>query len=321
MAVHDRLRQPRRARREEHIQRVRERQRARTRAAPARPVARPSRPRPEGCRRRRPRRERARPSAAKAAAPGRRPPVRGGRRACRRSGSRRPPAERSGSSWPSLLITLRVPNSGGHVAQIGAEARGREEGDERLRDVREIGDDAVAGADAEPLQARARSRDLLAQVAERQLDRARGTAIGRRPRRSRVSSSRPSMCSAKLSRAPGNHSAPGMLPRPEHPLVRRVRANLEEVPERAPEAFEVADRPAMKLLVAGKVEPALGPQPDHVAPELEPLARVAWGRPQHLPHRQGLTVTLMGRPRRNPRRTSPWPLRGRGRRPRSGGSP
>ena len=52
-----------------------------------------------------------------------------------------------------------------------AEARAREEADERLRDVREVGDDPVPGADPQALQAGAGARDLLAEVAERELER------------------------------------------------------------------------------------------------------------------------------------------------------
>ena len=170
----------------------------------------------------------------------------------------------------------------------GAEARGREEGDERLGDVREIGHDAVAGADAESLQPRPRSRDLLAQVAERELERAARLRSGDDRDGVGVFVAAEHVLREVEPRA-REPLGPRHVPRPEHALVRRVRANLEEVPERAPETFEVADRPAVKLLVAGKVQPALVLEPIEVATQLEPLARVARGRPQHLPHRQGLT--------------------------------
>ena len=142
----------------------------------------------------------------------------------------------------------------------GAEARRREEGDERLGDVREIGDDAVAGSDAESLQARARSRDLLTQVAERQLDRPPRLRSGDDRHGVGVLVAAEHVLREVEPRA-REPLGPRHLPRPEHPLVRRVRANLEVVPERAPEAFEVADRPAVKLVVAGEVEPALVLQP------------------------------------------------------------
>ena len=52
-----------------------------------------------------------------------------------------------------------------------AEAGRGEEADQRLGDVREVGHDAVAAADAEPLQLGARARDPRAQLAERPLER------------------------------------------------------------------------------------------------------------------------------------------------------
>ena len=52
-----------------------------------------------------------------------------------------------------------------------AEARGGQEGHQRLGDVRHVGDDAIAGADAEPAQPGARGANLLAQVGEAQLER------------------------------------------------------------------------------------------------------------------------------------------------------
>ena len=142
----------------------------------------------------------------------------------------------------------------------GAEARGREEGDERLGDVREIGDDAIAGADAKPLQTRASSRDLLAQVAERQLDRPPGLGPGDDRHGVGVFVATEHVLREVEPRAREPLRA-RHLPRPEHPLVRRMRANLEEVPERAPEALEIADRPLMERVIVGEVEPPLVLQP------------------------------------------------------------
>ena len=50
-----------------------------------------------------------------------------------------------------------------------ADARGRGERDERLGDVRHVGDDALARPDAEPQETRAGARDLLAQIPEGEL--------------------------------------------------------------------------------------------------------------------------------------------------------
>ena len=120
-----------------------------------------------------------------------------------------------------------------------AEARGREEGDERLGDVRQVGDDAVAGADAEPLQAGAGARDLLAQLAEGEL--AWPARLRARDDRDRagVLVAAEHVLGVVEPRA-GEPLGARHLARAEHPLVRRVRADLEEVPERRPEALEVA---------------------------------------------------------------------------------
>jgi hypothetical protein len=166
-----------------------------------------------------------------------------------------------------------------------AEARGREERDERLRDVRQVRDDPVTGTDAETLEAHAGASDLLPKIAERQLHRLA---------RLRVRDDRDGVdvlvtaehvlrvvqpCTREPLRA-------GHLARAEHPLVRGVRADLVEVPDRGPEGLEVGDRPAPELLVAGEVESALAAQPLEIAPELEALACVCRRLPQDVALRE-----------------------------------
>ena len=73
------------------------------------------------------------------------------------------------------------------------------------------------------------------------------------------------------------------LARPEHALVRRVRADLEVLPDRRPEALEVGDRPAPQGVVVVEVEAALAAQPVQVAPDLRALAHVRRRRPDDLP--------------------------------------
>ncbi len=77
-----------------------------------------------------------------------------------------------------------------------AEAGRGEEGDQRLGDVRQVGDDPVARADPEALQPRPGPRHLLAQLAEGEVevDLGSASARGRRPRR--CPRRRPTMCSA-----------------------------------------------------------------------------------------------------------------------------
>ena len=165
------------------------------------------------------------------------------------------------------------------------ETRGREERDERLRDVRKVGDDPVAGADAEPLQARPRARDLLPEVAERELHRLARLRV--RDDRHLVDVLVPAehVLGVVQPRAREPLGA-GHLARSEHPLVGCVRADLVEVPDRRPERLEIGDRPAPELLVAGEVEAALAAQPLEIAAELEALARVRGRLPQDVALRQ-----------------------------------
>ena len=64
---------------------------------------------------------------------------------------------------------------------------------------------------------------------------------------SSASSSWPSRCSAKFSRAPGNQVAPGIASEARTVLYGRVGLDLEELPDRRPETGEVVDRPAPQL--------------------------------------------------------------------------
>ena len=253
MAVHDRLRQAGRARGEEDVERVGERQRVERERPPARRGARPTRPRP---------------GSRRAAAYG--TSTTGSRLGSPRGSRRRlAPVDVlvavavAADREQHLRLELAEPVEDAADAELRrarrpdrAEARGREERDERLGDVREVGDDAVAGADAEPLQAGARARDLVAELAERQLD---GLA------RLRVRDDRDGvdvLVAAEhvlgvVQPRAGEPLGAGHLARAEHALVRGVRADLEELPDRRPEALEVGDRPAPQLVVAREVEAAL----------------------------------------------------------------
>ena len=163
LAVDDRLRQPGRAGRVEHPQRVVERQlRELELGAAPRSAAVPE------CRRRR-RGRGGRPSLeARDLLPERGDRRRAGRSPCRRSGSRRrraAPSARSGRSGrPRCGAELR------RAARPGrADARAGEEGRDRLGDVREVGGDAVAGPDAGSAQAAGDRAGRRPQLAPRQL--------------------------------------------------------------------------------------------------------------------------------------------------------
>ena len=66
----------------------------------------------------------------------------------------------------------------------------------------------------------------------------------------------------------------------EDGAVRRVRLHLEELPDRRPERRQVVDRPAPQLLVAREGEPALALEPGEIAPDLGRLPNVRRRRPQ-----------------------------------------
>ena len=172
-----------------------------------------------------------------------------------------------------------------------AEARRGEERDERLRDVGQVRDDAVAGIDAEPLHARARTRDLVAEIAEGQLDRVARLRVRDDRDDVHVLLAADHVLRVVQPRA-GEPLRSRQRARAEHALVRRVRADLEEVPDGSPEPFEVGHRPAVELVVVGEVEAALGAEPIQVAADLGPCARVRRRAPEDVAdgsHRESLT--------------------------------
>ena len=74
-----------------------------------------------------------------------------------------------GSIWAKRSMTLAGPKSGEQLDQTAPIAGGGEEGDDRLGDVRQVGDDAVAALDPERAQAGGDRGDLGAQLAPAQL--------------------------------------------------------------------------------------------------------------------------------------------------------
>ena len=164
---------------------------------------------------------------------------RGGRGRGRRSGSRRRRAAPSARSARSGRRRCGRRSPGEQLDQIAprlAHARKRDHG---LEDVRQVGDDAVAGADSERAEAPRRcARSLVAsspQVSSRAAGAAR-THGGSRP--SSGSRSRNDVLRVVEPRAREPLRA-GHRPRAEHALVRRGRAHVEELPDRRPEALEV----------------------------------------------------------------------------------
>ena len=179
-------------------------------------------------------------------------------------------------------LRLELPEAVEHAAhaELGwarrpdrAETCAREEADERLRDVREVGDYPVSGADAQPLQAGAGAGDLPAEVAERQLARWPRLRVGDDGACVEVLVAADHVLGEVQARA-GEPLGPRHLPRAEHPLVPSVRTDFEELPHRRPEPLEVGDGPAPELVVSGEREASFALEPAEVATDHEALPRV-----------------------------------------------
>ena len=162
-----------------------------------------------------------------------------------------------------------------------AEARGREKRDQGLRNVREVGDHPVALSDPESLKSGACPRHLITEVSEGEVDRPPRLRAGEHRDRVGVLVA-PEHVLGVVQAGAGEPLRTGHLPRAEDPLVWRPGPDLEELPERAPEPLEVIDRPAPELVVAGMIDPAGVAEPLEVAPELGLLANVGGRRPHHL---------------------------------------
>ena len=179
-------------------------------------------------------------------------------------------------------LRLELPEAVEHAAhaELGrarrpdrAEARAREEADQRLGDVREVGDYSVAAADAQALQAGAGARDLLTEVAERQLEGRAGLRVRDDRALVDVLVAADHVLGEVQARA-REPLRPRHLPRAEHSLVRSLRADFEELPHGRPESLEVGDGPPPELLVPGEREPSFPLEPAEVATDHEALPRV-----------------------------------------------
>ena len=163
-----------------------------------------------------------------------------------------------------------------------AQAGGGEEGDDRLRDVREVRDDAVAGPDAEALEPCPRPGDLVAELAEGQVERLARLRAGEDRDGVQVLVA-PHHVRRVVEAGAWEPLRAGHVPGAEHALVGSVRPDPVELPDRRPEALEVGHRPLPELLVLAEVEPSLGPQPGEVAPEVGLPPGLVGRRPEDLP--------------------------------------
>ena len=163
-----------------------------------------------------------------------------------------------------------------------AEAGCGQEGDERLGDVRQVRDHPVAGADPEPLEPGARPSHPVAQVAEGQVERIARLRAGEHCHRIELVVAAEHV-RGKIQPRSREPLGAGHRPRSEHPLVRRGRPDLEEAPDRRPETLEVGNGPLPELVVVL----AAAAHGRHVPGEERVLARVLGRRPDDLTDGEG----------------------------------
>jgi hypothetical protein len=179
-----------------------------------------------------------------------------------------------------LRLDLAEPVADAAHAELGrrrrpdrAERGGRQERRDRLGDVRQIGGDAIARADAARAQAGADPPRLLAQLSPGPLRKP--AQLGRVEDRHAVvglAAEQPLGVVEPRAREPHRAGHRGVG---QHAVVRA--ADIEALPDRRPEAFDVLDRPApQRVVVAGA---ALGHEAGHV----RPLAQLGGRLPQQRP--------------------------------------
>ena len=188
----------------------------------------------------------------------------------------------------------------------GPDRRGGQERDERLGRVRDVGDDPIAPFDAQRPEAGRRRGDLPFQLAPRErVELAQlGGVLDRQRGRVAVTEDVFRVVQLRaLEPARAGHGALG-----QDPLVRARRADVEVVPDRAPELLQLRHRPAPELFVGADGDPALALQPAHVGGHGGTLDALVAGLPE-----------LLGAHRPEPSRgcVSPGGARDRGR---AGGS-
>src|SRR5262249_32595133 len=143
------------------------------------------------------------------------------------------------------------------------DARAAEEGCDRLRDVREVGGDAVPSRDAGLAQSPGYRPRVRPQLAPRPF--AQRSQLGGVMDRyfAVVAAAEDVLRIAELSarEPPG----PWHLVRGEHALIRHARLDLEELPDRRPEILELVDRPLPEVVIALEADAARLVEPFAVA--------------------------------------------------------
>ena len=186
-------------------------------------------------------------------------------------------------------IDLREAVDHGARAELGRRRRPdradrdrRQHGHDRLRDVRHVRGDAVSRPHAERAQLRREHAHRAAELLPRHLgERAELRAVHER----RLAGPGTFLVAQQVfgvvdARAAEPHGARHRA-LVEHAFVRLRRAHLEEVPHLGPEADEVGHRPLPQLVVGREVQTAFG-EPPHEACDGRRLRGRGIGRPQQL---------------------------------------
>ncbi len=159
----------------------------------------------------------------------------------------------------------------------GSQAGGGQEGDQRLRDVREEGGHPIAPADSEVPEPGGGGLDLLVELPIGQPAPGSGLVAGDH---GRVIVPAAQGLFGVVQLRTWEPAGAGHGPITEHLGVRAVGEHPEVVPQGAPELLEVGRRPLPEGLIVAEFEVALDPQPVEVAGDTRPGLDLRGGFPQ-----------------------------------------
>ena len=177
---------------------------------------------------------------------------------------------------------------------------GRDHGDGRLGQVRHIGDNAVAGLEAELSQLRGENPHLAGKLnPAHRLQRPRlGQMVKRHIRCAGLRFVAQKMLGIIDVRAlePPRARHDAAI---QHLLVRRRRLHLEIIPDRCPERFNIGHRPFPQGLIVSEIQMPRLFQPRHVVSNVRPFDKLGARCPQQTGLQQSLYLPL------NPERLRP----------------
>jgi len=209
---------------------------------------------------------------------------------------------------PEAVEHAHRPHVGRRARPDRAQARGRQQRDHGLRNVRHVRDAAIAGGDAEPLQRRGERAGLRAQAIPADLGarlqfrlehQRRTIGVGVHPRRRE-------QVLGVIERFAFEPARAGHLARRQSSRTGRVGDHASPLVERLPEILEVLDRPGPQRLVVGEREPASLPQPLAITRDAGARDSLAARPPQDFRGRHGPRASSVFR-RRGRDYSHRWP--------------